>query len=253
MDIINITKENLENEHICCVIKDKKDENCISLKKEWLKKEFDNELVFKKLDVRGKAFIEYIPSENAWCPIIAPNFIHINCFWIAGKYKGQGYGNLLLEHCIKDAKLKGKIGLTILSSEKKMPFLSDPKFLKYKGFQICDTFNNDFQLLYLPFKQTTKIPKLNVNTTFDEINKNGFTLYYSNQCPYTSKYSKIIKQIAYNKNIPFEVVLIENKNQAQNFCTPFTTYSLFYNGQFITNEILSENKFEKLLNSLNIV
>ena len=31
--------------------------------------------------------------------------------------------------------------------------------------------------------------------------------------------------------------------QAQNAPAPFTTYSLFYNGKFLTNEILSEKSF----------
>ncbi len=39
----------------------------------------------------------------------------------------------------------------------------------------------------------------------------------------------------------------ENLDSAKNAPTPFTTYSLFFNGEFITNEILSENKFIKFL------
>ncbi len=45
-----------------------------------MKNNFDKGLVFKRFDVRGKAFIEYIPAENAWCPITADNYIFINCF-----------------------------------------------------------------------------------------------------------------------------------------------------------------------------
>ncbi len=34
---------------------------------------------------------------------------------------------------------------------------------------------------------------------------------------------------------------------AQNAPAPFTTYSLFYNGTFVTNEMLSEKRFEKIV------
>lgn len=34
---------------------------------------------------------------------------------------------------------------------------------------------------------------------------------------------------------------------AQNAPSPFTTFSLFYDGQFVTHEILSEKKFDKIL------
>ena len=60
MKIIDVTSDCLEKEHICCSISDKKDDCCVSSKKEWLKKRFSDGLVFKKLDVRGKVFIEYI-------------------------------------------------------------------------------------------------------------------------------------------------------------------------------------------------
>ena len=97
MQIIDININNIDNEHICCSISEKKGENCVFSKKAWMKNNFDKGLVFKRFDVRGKAFIEYIPAENAWCPITADNYIFINCFWISGKFKGQGYSNLLLQ------------------------------------------------------------------------------------------------------------------------------------------------------------
>ena len=39
---ITLTKENIANEHICCAFSDKKCKDSYELKKEWLKKEFDN-------------------------------------------------------------------------------------------------------------------------------------------------------------------------------------------------------------------
>ena len=133
MNIITVTEENLEQEHICCAISNNSD--CqIAAKKSWLAERFADGLVFKKGDVRGKCFIEYIPAEKAWCPIEAEYYMHINCFWVSGQFKGLGNSNLLLNECIKDSKEKGKKGLCILSSKKKQPFLSDPQHLRYKGF-----------------------------------------------------------------------------------------------------------------------
>jgi len=40
---------------------------------------------------------------------------------------------------------------------------------------------------------------------------------------------------------------IESKEQAQNVPVPFTTYSFFYDGQFVINEIFSDSKFIKFL------
>ena len=77
--------------------------------------------------------------------------MYIDCLWVAGSFKGHGYAGELLNYCTEDSKQKGKKGLCILSCAKKKPFLSDPKFLKYKGFEPCDEADNGVQLWYLPF------------------------------------------------------------------------------------------------------
>ncbi len=119
MEYIRVTKENIDSEHICCAIAGNKDLQVVS-KKAWMKERLEEGLVFLKANIRGKCFIEYIPAENAWVPIDAENYMHINCFWVAGACKGNGYANELLEQCILDAKAKGKSGITVISSEKKM-------------------------------------------------------------------------------------------------------------------------------------
>lgn len=159
MDIINVTAENINSEHICCAITDKKGEDCVASKKAWMSARFKDGLVFKKLNVRGKVFIEYIPAEKAWYPLEAEGYMHINCFWVSGQYKGQGHANRLLEECRKDAESQGKKGLTILSSKKKMPFLSDPGYLKYKGFTSVDQAYPYYELLYLPFNKNAPLPR----------------------------------------------------------------------------------------------
>ncbi|WP_312354524.1 GNAT family N-acetyltransferase [Aminipila sp.] len=246
MEIVTITKENLEQEHICCAIANNKDCQVVS-KKAWLLERLDDGLVFKKGNVRGKCFIEYIPAEKAWSPIKAEGYMFINCFWVSGKFKGQGNGQLLLEECIADSKAKGKKGLAVLSSNKKMPFLSDPKFLKAKGFQLADTAKPFFELLYLPLDQTAVKPGFKPHVKNLGIKAKGFTLYYTHQCPFNAKYVPLIEDIAKMKNIPFQSICLITAEEAQNAPTPFTTYSLFYNGEFLTNEILSDKKFQKVI------
>jgi len=103
-NFITITKENIGKEHICCAFSDKKCLSSYESKKEWLKKEFDNGYVFRRLDERAKVFIEYVPAEKAWIPVEAPNYIMINCFWVSGQYKGKGYAKALLQSATNDAK-----------------------------------------------------------------------------------------------------------------------------------------------------
>jgi ribosomal protein S18 acetylase RimI-like enzyme len=60
-------------------------------------------------DVKHKVFIEYGHAEEAWAPIDASGYMLINCFWVAGSYKGQGYGKKLLKECLKDSKDKNGV------------------------------------------------------------------------------------------------------------------------------------------------
>ena len=245
MEIINVNKENLEQEHICCAISNNKDCQVIS-KKKWLGEQLEAGLVFKKGNVRGKCFIEYLPAENAWVPIDAPNFMYIDCFWVAGKFVGQGNGSLLLKDCIDDCKAKGKSGLAVLSSKKKKAFLSDPDFLRRKGFRTADSCDPFFELLYLPFADEVAVPKF-IHNELDPAYRTGYVLFYTFQCPFTAKYVPLIEQIATDKKIPFRAVHVTSKEEARKLPIPFTSYSLFLDGQFLTHEILSEKKFEKIV------
>ena len=244
MEFIKVTEENLEREHICCAISNNKD--CqVMAKKNWMKEELKEGLIFLKGNVRGKCFIEYMPAENAWMPIEAEGYMYINCFWISGQFKGKGYANQLLEECIRDSKEKGKKGLCIRASAKKKPFLSEGDYLKYKGFQVADTAEPFFELLYLPFKEAD-IPRFKDCVKNPQIKEDGYVLYYTHQCPFTAKYVPVLEQAAKEHNISFKSILINSKEDAQNMPVASTTYALFLDGKFVTNEILSEKKFLKM-------
>lgn len=246
MEYIKITKENLEKEHICCAISNNKDIQ-VSSKKAWLSERFDEGLVFLKSIERGKCFIEYIPAENAWVPIIAEGYMYIDCLWVSGSLKGHGYSNDLLETCIEDSKEKGKRGLCILSSAKKRAFLADPKFLEYKGFSVSDESDNGIQLWFLPFEKDAKRPIFKDCAKHPVTEEKGYVLYYTNQCPFPAKYVPLIEKIAQEKGVPFHSIHIEDRETAQNVPTPVTNYALFLDGKYVSNEILSEKKFLKMI------
>ena len=150
---INITMENLETEHLCCAISDKKHQCGVQSKKEWLKERLPEGHVFRKLDEKGKVFIEYAPVETAWAPVQGHNFLYIYCLWVSGSFKGKGYGKSLLEYCINDAKSQGKSGVCVLSSKKKKPYLTDKKFVSKHGFEVVDSVD-EYELLALSFDGT---------------------------------------------------------------------------------------------------
>lgn len=242
MEYIRVTKENIEKEHICCAISNNNDIQ-VSSKKAWLKDRFDDGLVFLKSTERGKCFIEYIPAENAWNPIEADGYMYIDCLWVSGSFKGHGYSSDLLNECIRDSKEKGKKGLCILSSAKKKPFLADPKFLKHKGFEVSDEADNGIELWYLPFDPNEVKPSFKQCARHPHIDDMGYVLYYTDQCPFNGKYVPLLEEVAKEKGISFKAVRIDNKEDAKNAPTPVTTYALFHDGEYITNEQMNEKRF----------
>ena len=195
---------------------------------------------------RGKRFIEHIPAEYAWNPIDAEGYIYIDCLWVSGSFKGHGYSNDLLDACIRDSREKGRIGLCILSSAKKKPFLADPKYLKHKGFAVCDEADNGIQLFCLPFAENAAPPRFKDCARHPHIEAQGFVLYYTSQCPFNAKYVPVVEKTAAEHGIPFRAIHLETRADAQNAPTPVTTYALFYNGEYITNEQMNDTKFLKL-------
>ena len=245
MDYIRVTKENLESEHICCAISNNKDVQVAS-KKAWLADRFDEGLVFLKSVERGKCFIEYIPAEFAWNPIDADGYIYIDCLWVSGSFKGHGYSNDLIGECVRDSREKGKLGLCILSSAKKKPFLADPKYLAHKGFSVCDEADNGIQLWYLPFSPGAPKPRFKECARHPHTDEKGFVLYYTNQCPFNGKYVPIVEKTAADNGIPFRAIRLSTREEARNAPTPVTTYALFRDGEYLTNEQMNDAKFLKI-------
>ena len=246
MEYIRVTRENLEKEHICCAISNNKDVQ-VSSKKAWLEGRFDEGLVFLKSTERGKCFIEYIPAENAWVPIEAEGYTYIDCLWVSGSLKGHGYSSDLLSACEKESREKGKKGLCILAAARKRPFLADPKFLKHKGFSVCDEADNGIQLWYLPFEEGADLPRFKECARHPHTEEKGYVLYYTSQCPFNGKYVPILEETARENGIPFKAIHLESREEARSAPTPVTTYALFRDGEYITNEQMNDKKFLKLV------
>lgn len=245
MGFVELTTENLPKEHICCSISDKREDSGLALKKSWLKERMNDGLVFRKLDERGKVFIEYLPAEKAWAPIYAPGYLYINCFWVSGSFKGEGHGINLIESCINDAH--GTSGIVALSSEKKRPFLSDGKFLKKYGFKVCDTADPYFELLVLKLNPDAPDPRF-----LDQVRKPvidaapGLDLFYTSQCPFSPDYAEIARKLADEKGITIRVHHLDTMEKAQKHPAAWSTYSLFKDGHFITHEIQTAAKMEAI-------
>ncbi len=245
MNFITLSSSNIDTEHICCAMSGKKNQAGIKAKKEWLCARMQEGLVFKKLDERGKVFIEYLPAEQAWVPIEAAGYLFINCHWVAGSFKGKGYGRRLLEFCEADARSMN--GVVLISSAIKKPYLSDKAFFTRHGYLVCDSCEPGIELLAKRFNKEAALPAFRpcVHQGLGPGVK-GIDIYYTAQCPFTLPYIEEIQSLAH-ADYPVRTHYISGRLQAQNHPAPVTTYSVFADGAFISNEILTPAKLKALI------
>ncbi|GAA4274386.1 GNAT family N-acetyltransferase [Aquimarina gracilis] len=248
---IELNTENISSEHICCAISDKKCADSYHAKKDWLKKEFNNGYVFRRLDERAKVFIEYGPAENAWVPITAPNYINVNCFWVSGKYKKNGYGKALLQSAIEDAKKQNRNGLITVVGTKKFHFMSDTKWLLRQGFKEIEKTSSGFSLLALKFDDNAINPKFNNSVKSGACpDKKGIVVYYSNRCPFAEFHAmNSLAETAEKRNLPLKVIKLKTMEEAQKCPSPATIFSLFLDGKFMTNDlsVCMDSRYDKVI------
>ncbi|MBQ6559276.1 MAG: GNAT family N-acetyltransferase [Erysipelotrichaceae bacterium] len=244
-EYINLTADNIDMEHLCCAIGDPKHQEGVDRKKEWIRNKLQDGHVFRKLDARGKTFIEYEPIETAWVPVEGNNYIYIYCLWVAGSFKGQGIAKELLEYAIDDAKKQGKSGICTVVTKKKKPFLGEMKFFEHFGFTSVDKIN-DYELLALRFDEK-EAPHFTETARAMKIDDKDFTIYYSNECPYVEYEVKELSQHAEEIGLKLNLIHVDSLDKAKNMPCFFNNWANFYQGEFLSNTILNANAFDKLL------
>lgn len=247
--IVKLTRENIGSEHICCAFADKKCIPGYELKKDWLRGQFENGYNFKKVDVRGKVFIEYVASEHAWIPVESENHMFISCFWVSGQYAGKGNGKRLLQECISDSRGLEKDGIFVITGDKKRPFMSDSRFFKKQGFERVDTALPFFELWSLKFNPEALEPRfLDTARSGECSEKNGIVAYYSDLCPFNDYYINTwLQQYADRRSVPLKIHKITTREEALTLPVPLILASIFYNGQFISQIPKPEKELDAVI------
>ena len=244
-EYINLDINNIDSEHICCAIGDPKHQDGVDKKKEWIKSKLKDGHVFRKLNARGKIFIEYEPVETAWVPVDGNNYEYIYCLWVAGSFKGKGIGKELLNYAINDAKNKKKSGICTIVTQKKKPFIGDKKFFEHFGFKVVDAIN-DYELMALSFDEKD-VPKFRDTARKMKIDNKDFTIFYTNECPYVEYEVKELTDYAENNNIKLDFIKIDTLDKAKKAPCIVNNWANFYQGKFVSNTILNANAFSKII------
>lgn len=244
-EFIDLTAENLADEHLCCIIRTKKSHPGVEAKRKWLADRLQEGHVFRKLNAKATVFIEYAPLETAWVPILGDQYLYIYCLWVTGNNKGRGYGRALMESCLEQARIQGKSGICMLGSVKQKSWLADQSFAKKFGFQTVDTTENGYELLALSLDGT--FPQFAPQAKAMRIDSQNLTIYYDMQCPYVLQYIERVKRLCEIKSIPVSFIEVDTLQKAKALPCVFNNWCVFYKGRFETVNLVSGDALERIL------
>ena len=242
---IDLTPENIAREHLCCIIRTKTAHPGVEAKRRWLSQRLAEGHVFRKLDIKGCAFIEYAPLETAWVPVEGENYYYIYCLWVQGDPKGHGYGRRLMESCLAEARARGRSGVCMLGATKQKAWLSDQSFAQKCGFQTVDATEDGYELLALSFDGT--VPRFAPNARRQAIENKELTIYYDDQCPYIHQRIEKLREYCGANGIPASFRHVETLAQAKALPCVFNNWAAFYDGKFVTVNQLDGTAVAKLL------
>jgi N-acetylglutamate synthase-like GNAT family acetyltransferase len=255
MDNIKIIEATPENLHKfgMCGYKNPKVEG-FQRKIKWTQERMKEGMKYKVLVSEEKGTvgaIEYIPGEFAWRPVNAKNYMFIHCLFILPKnIKGKGYGQMLLDSCIEDAKTKKMNGVAIVT--RKGSWMANNALFLKNGFEIADSAKPDFQLLFKSFKDVDKKPSFSKSLIEETEYNKGLVIVSSDQCPYTIKAINEISETAINEyKIKPSIVELKSYREAQNSPCAFGTFCILYNGKIVAENPISNTRFKNIMNKIS--
>ena len=160
----------------------------------------------------------------------------LRCLAVSSEHRGEGLMNQVVSHLMERQVNLGNSHVFLYTK------LKNERIFKDLGFY--------------------EIARVDGSLVFLENRRDGFARYLRslektkrdgkcaavvmNANPFTLGHRYLVERAAKENGIPFRAVRLESREAAQNAPTPVTTYALFRDGAYLTNEQMNDTKFLKL-------
>jgi GNAT superfamily N-acetyltransferase len=223
---------------------------CYQHKFQWIKKRMSEGLKVKMLSTPDDGlvgYIEYVPGERGWRAVNSENYMFIHCIYMEKRCKGRGYGTLLIEDCVKDAKKANMNGVAVVTREGTW-MVGKELFIKNE-FKEVEKAPPDFSLLVKKFKKSAPTPSF--KGQWDMKRKKfgkGLTIITSGQCPHNVTMVNDITEIAKDRyGIEPRIVEYRSYRQAQNAPWPYAVAGVLYDGKLVADHTISGRRFQNIM------
>ncbi len=243
-ELVDLDADNIAGHHLCCALSGKKHLDGVNEKKAFLTRGFARGLTFRKLDARGKVFVEYAPAEAAFRPVHAPGFLVIHCLWVSGRFKGRGLAKALLQSCLDD--LGTKNGVVAVAGKK--IWLTNTEFFLHHGFEVVETTKSGFDLVCYQREPSVPAPRFQAAARAGVVPQtDGVHLQYVHQCPLVPHAVKEMSAAARDLGLQVSTEALDTPEKAQRAASPFGTFGAFLHGSFLTHGLMGRDSFRNLL------
>jgi L-amino acid N-acyltransferase YncA len=236
VELVNIANEKDARKYgLGCLINQK--HPGFESKLKWLKKEFENELrmIILKVDGKSAGMIEYTTSDFFWRPVEVKKYLN-------SKHHKKGYGSLLINECIKEAKQKKLHGVGVVTSDG--PWMAGKNIFLKNGFKQIEE-KGRFELLVFQIKKG-KVPAF-INWGKNKITSKDFKIIYTNQCPMFAKCIIDLKSVAKHKNVSLKISELKSSKDARNAPSGYGVMNIIKNKAVVADHYISGRRFENIL------
>lgn len=243
-ELITLNKENFQKYGCRCFCDAKQPGHLAKLDRvnEELNKWLKIKQLYLEWNKAARWYIEYIPGENARRWVTINDYMFIHCLWInPKKYRNLGYGKILINEAIEDAKKLWLKWVATVSSNWWFMHKNDI-FIK-NWFKIVDTAPPWFELLVLDF-DGSPIGKFN-NTQISWYK--WLNIVFSMQCPWVNRSLDELEKVAKNYNVQIQYHKLSTPKEVQNWPSIYWTFALIYDNQLIVDHYISATRFNNIL------
>jgi hypothetical protein len=245
-EIVAINKQNLlDHPGVICFINPK--HPSYSLKTEWLNERFSEGLQIKLLYLEGQkkaaGYIEYVPGKFAWRAVSAADYMFIHCLYVyPNNNKNLGYGTLLVEECMDDARKQGLAGAAVMVS--KLAFMAEADIFLKNGFSQADS---DEQGNLLLVKQSGEAILPTFNRLNGDNNYKGLHVLYSRQCPWVARLIEEIREAGIAEQLGITITEFRTAAEAQQAPSFYGVFNFIHDGKVLADRYVSLTRFMNIL------
>ena len=241
----DVTVDNIDELGVFCIKNKKADGHAV--KKDWFcSKKNEGVRIIIACDKNNKqiGFIEFLPSEIAWRPINAKNYLFIQCIAMFSKsIRNKGIASRMIQAVIEEARSQNKTGVCTMSSNG--TWMANKSLFQKNEFEQVDK-KGRFELMSKSFSLDEPKPEF-FDWEKNQDGYNGWHLLYANQCPWHIKSVTDLTETAKLQGIDLNVKQLKSPGEAQQSPSGYGTFSLIKDGKVLADHYISKTRFKNII------